>query len=126
MSTSSAHSVHALYDSGASQHLFNDKRVFSNYRLISNGTKISGIQAESKPLVPVGEGDVIIRTKTGLLTLRGALHVPGAAFNLISDKRLKHLFEVERSARTLDRFCLIDKKTKLADLSRQFMKLSFT
>ncbi|SGY55114.1 BQ5605_C006g03969 [Microbotryum silenes-dioicae] len=74
-----------VVDSGATAHMVADWSLFTTYRRTAQ-TKIGGIAGG---ITAIGIGDVAFVAKSGHpITLRGVLHMPGLAVNLLSVSRL--------------------------------------
>ncbi|KNZ46945.1 hypothetical protein VP01_680g6 [Puccinia sorghi] len=71
-----------ILDSGASAHIFNDKRYFSNLELKDCDTIKTGKANATMPIKGIGE--VKLKWKNRHITLRDCLYVPDIVINLIS------------------------------------------
>jgi Pol polyprotein, beta-barrel domain len=86
------HNDHCYYDSGANQHIFNDRSAFNSYKVIKPLT-VKGFSHELTTLA-VGQGTVLLQPKhadTQPILLSNILHIPAAWSNLVSSIQLtKH------------------------------------
>ena len=75
-----------MLDSGATQHMCNDKFLFSNFVNLSTSVKVE--VGDGRPLTAVGEGSVSLKVnlpnKVENRILEKVLYVPDLAHNLIS------------------------------------------
>lgn len=69
-----------ILDSGASDHMFNNKEDFVNY-VEHNGKVEVGEVGRSVDIV--GKGDVVLTSNHNTITLRNAYHVPSLPYCLI-------------------------------------------
>ena len=80
------HDAAWFLDSGASQHMTDNRNFFSSFEPVSSYWPVTGIADSLRKVEGVGE--VHIRTKISgewkLITLKGVLYVPGLKMNLIS------------------------------------------
>lgn len=74
-----------ILDSGASDHMFNNKEDFSNY--IEHKGKVE-IGEVGRSVEIVGKGDVTLTSHNNTITLRNAFHVPSLPYCLMSQTSL--------------------------------------
>ena len=86
LSTSDTCNDSWVFDSGATQHMCNDKFLFSNFVNLSTSVKVE--VGDGRPLTAVGEGSVSLKVnlpnKVENRILEKVLYVPDLAHNLIS------------------------------------------
>ena len=70
-----------ILDSGATQHMCNDRSQFINFQPMSTSITI----ADSKKMKAIGKGNINVRTNKGkFITLKNVLYVPKLSQNLLS------------------------------------------
>jgi len=71
-----------VIDSGYSQHISSNRKIFSSYTSVQGGEVFMGNSVTSKV---IGEGTIQFRSHDGCITtLQGVHHVPKSSYNLIS------------------------------------------
>jgi len=79
------------HDTGATRHIFRDRRFFHDYILLDEPLKVHGFGSKLSA-VAVGKGTIILQSKIGNsyrnFSLSNVLHIPSARCNLISGSRL--------------------------------------
>ena len=74
-------------DTGATHHVFSDKKMFSSYQNIDNGEQL--FMGNSSSSNVEGQGKVVLKMTSGKeLTLNDVLHVPEIRKNLVSGSSL--------------------------------------
>lgn len=74
-----------ILDSGASDHMFNNRKDFVNY--VENEGKVE-IGEIGRSVEIVGKGDIVLTSNNNTITLRNAFHVPSLPYCLISQTSL--------------------------------------
>lgn len=74
-----------IIDSGASDHMFNNKEDFVNY--VNHNRRVE-IGEVGRSVDIIGKGDVVLTSNKNTITLRNAFHVPSLPYCLISQTSL--------------------------------------
>lgn len=121
--TKSGHSIdssHWILDSGASDHMSNDKSLFSTLETLKSPIKIA-VAKQTESLIATHSGTLIVRNHDGRrIPMNNVLYVPNLRFNLFSIKRveekgMKVVFE-NREVKIFNRNKLVARGTRVGKL----------
>jgi len=79
------------HDTGATRHIFREKKLFHNYTELENPLQVHGFGSKLSA-VAVGKGTIVLEATMGktkrTFSLSNVLHIPSARCNLISGSRI--------------------------------------